>query len=681
VKKLKHLQHILVTSMLSLTILFGSIMMFSGEFSNSINWFFVYRTGTGVTGTPVWQDMIYTHTLEPSGNIALITIDEATLNEFQSKSDQKMLTIPKSVYRDLVDKLEWASVAGIGFDIIFQNTDPEEASFVETMKRYDNIVIAQGKTDDSTCTTDSDTPILTCAGVPRSIYRDIPWGTISIEDIYRRSLTDKLTGTAATWKDTSTVKPLSLTLAHLTNSGNTTVQKLYQNREKLILTPFFGPPGVYARVSLKDVIGMSRATLYATFHGKYIFIGESGTLIHDSFESPVTGTLMDGVETHAHFLDGLLQDKMLSRFDYDFVVFALLTLVMSLLYFYIPSYLSPVLAAVMMVVILWISRYLYDQSRILVDIFPLFLAGGLLTFPMTFIYRFFVVDREKHFIENAFGHYIDPKMVKMIDMEEVEATLGGEQKEVTVFFSDIAGFTTISEKLGTQELFYLMSAYLSRETDILIGEWGTLDKYIGDAVMGFFGAPVAQPDHAMRACRTALAMRAGLPEFNREIQSRGIDPINFRVGIATGEVMVGNIGSIDHFNYTVLGDTVNLASRLEATGKEYGVHIIISEKTKMQIGDGWLLRELDTIAVKWKTEGIRIYELLGTSENALDMSIYTQYEEALALYRSGSYLEAGRIWESQMQLDPPSEIMALRCVEILSGKLVVEGGVYKMLHK
>lgn len=136
-------------------------------------------------------------------------------------------------------------------------------------------MIAQTKTDDSTCTTDSDTPIVTCAGVPRSIYRDIPWGTISIEDIYRRSLTEKLTGTAAIWKDTSTVKPLSLTLAHLTNSGNTTVQRLYQNREKFILTPFFGPPGVYARVSLKDVIGMSRATLYATFHGKYIFVGES----------------------------------------------------------------------------------------------------------------------------------------------------------------------------------------------------------------------------------------------------------------------------------------------------------------------------------------------------------------------------------------------------------------------
>ena len=183
-------------------------------------------------------------------------------------------------------------------------------------------------------------------------------------------------------------------------------------------------------------------------------------------------------------------------------------------------------------------------------------------------------------------------------MEEVELTLGGEQREVSVFFSDIAGFTTISETLGTRDLFYLMSSYLSRMTDILIREGGTLDKYIGDAVMGFFGAPVTQADHAIRACKTALEMRHILPEFNREIVSRGVAPIEFRVGIATGEVMVGNIGSTDHFNYTILGDTVNLASRLEAMGKEYGVHVIISGGTLAQVSDIFAVRELDTIAVK-----------------------------------------------------------------------------------
>lgn len=288
---------------------------------------------------------------------------------------------------------------------------------------------------------------------------------------------------------------------------------------------------------------------------------------------------MDGVELHAHFLDGLLQNKMLSPLasNISFVIIILLTLISVVLYFIIPSTLSPICAIVMMFSILWISRYLYDAERMLVDIFPLFLAGGLLTFPLTFIYRFFVVDREKRYIENAFGHYIDPKMVEMIDMEEVDMVLGGEERELSVFFSDIAGFTTISERLSPQDLFYLMSSYLSRMTDILKENGGTLDKYIGDAVMGFFGAPVSQVDHAIRSCRTAIAMRQALPGYNREITSRGISAVDFRVGIATGAVMVGNIGSQDHFNYTVLGDIVNLASRLEATSKEYDTHIIISE--------------------------------------------------------------------------------------------------------
>ncbi len=145
----------------------------------------------------------------------------------------------------------------------------------------------------------------------------------------------------------------------------------------------------------------------------------------------------------------------------------LLTIITILFYFYLPNILSPIFAIIGMTGIVWISRYLYDVHRILVDIFPLLLSVCIATFPMTFIYRFFVVDNEKRYIENAFGHYIDPKMVQMINMEEVSLTLGGEQKELSVFFSDIAGFTTISEKLSPKDLFWLMSLYLSRMTEIL----------------------------------------------------------------------------------------------------------------------------------------------------------------------------------------------------------------------
>lgn len=210
-----------------------------------------------------------------------------------------------------------------------------------------------------------------------------------------------------------------------------------------------------------------------------------------------------------------------------------------------------------------------------------------------------------------------------------------------------------------------MTSYLSRMTDILTENQGTLDKYIGDAVMGFYGAPVDNPHHAYHACKTAVLMRRALPIINADIVNHGIQPIEFRVGIATGEVMVGNIGSESRLNYTVLGDTVNLASRLEATGKEYGVHIIIAAQTRTEISDAFHVRELDYIAVKGKSEGVRIFELIELSETEVDMTVPTAYEAALKLYRDGHYLEAGKIWEKYMEIDPPSCVMAYRSLALI----------------
>jgi class 3 adenylate cyclase len=703
-KKLRNLKHIFAITLISLTLIFGSIMLFSAEFSNAINWFFVYRTTGGV-----WQDYFHTHTLHPLSDIAIVAIDDKTINTLQASGDQKMLTIPKSTYSELVEKLEWAWVKGIAFDIVFQNNDPDDKKFAVVMQKYKNIII--GTSISNGCITDTSGWSVTCEGFPRIDYAGIPWWSIDTtqfivrdpdtyntahiwdQSIYTRpvkmDINPKDTNNIAQvgpwqWKYnlglSTEIYSLPIGLAKLTDEKTTRNILLMRPN---ILNPFFWPPDSYSGTSMIDVLGMDTATLANTFSGKYMFVGEVGTFIHDSVVSPVTGTQMNGVELHAHFLDGLLQNKMLSGLEtkYLWISIATLTLVTVILYLLLPSYLSPIVAIVMMGWVLWISRYLYDIERTLVDIFPLFLAGGFLTFPITFIYRFFVVDRERRYIENAFGHYIDPKMVKMIDMEEVGLTLGGEEREVTVFFSDIAGFTTISEALGTRDLFYLMSSYLSRMTDILIREGGTLDKYIGDAVMGFFGAPVTQSDHAIRACRTALEMRKILPGFNQEIVERGMAPIEFRVGIATGDVMVGNIGSQDHFNYTVLGDTVNLASRLEAMGKEYGVHIIVSGGTLAQVGDIFAVRELDTIAVKWKTEGVKIYELLGLLGYTTDSAMYETYAQALSLYQTGSYMEARKLWGTQVAIDPPSRVMALRCTEILEGRVHIEDGVYHMTHK
>jgi len=593
-----------------------------------------------------------------------------------------MLTIPKKHYIELVSILSDMWVRGIAFDIVFQNADDDEIVFANFLKWQKNTTIATTAilpmmSTETTCAED-----MTCDGYPRPAYQGIPWWHIHIsplgDALYGTlPLSDRIWRGGNVTPDMTTVSPLGLSLYHI---GTGDRSRLLSSGQHLI--PYFWGSTRYQTISLSKILERPEA-YRSTLSGAYVFVGESGTMIHDKVISPLSGEVISGVAVHAHFLDWLLQDKMLRYLDAELlwggIVF--LTVFSILLYYTLPKYFSPFVLIILLCAILWISRYLYDVGRVLVDIFLLFLAGGIVTYPMTFIYRFFIVDREKRELQNNFGHYIDPHVVEEIANRGEEIQLGGEDRVLSVLFSDIAGFTTISESMKPEELFYLMTSYLSNMTDILIAHGGTLDKYIGDAVMGFFGAPLSYEDHARRAADTALDMRARLPGFNEELVRHGIKPIDFRVGIATGSVMVGNIGSHDRFNYTVLGDTVNLASRLEWTGKEYDVHIIIPESTRSALWPLYLTRELDTIAVKWKTQWVKIYELIGMSVDYPDRTLYLTYEKALALYRQGDYRAAGKLWQTIAPTDPPSRIMMYRCLEILQGKIVVEDGIYRMTHK
>lgn len=689
---LRNLKHILFIAVLSIGLILWSEWLFHREFSNALNAFFTYRTGNGV-----WQDKIYTHLLRPSDNIAIIKIDNESINALQangkmSKGNLKMLTIPKSSYISLIEKLEKAGVKGIAFDIIFENADESEWEFAKVLEKYKNIVIAAGYQPDPKCVKDQSGSTMNCSGVPRSVYKHAKWWLVNIssKDGIERPISESfLDMPYASWKlgTGKTIKasdgylyslPIAFQFAVLWLSGSSVEGQRFSE-----LNPYFGPPGSYPSMSFIDALEMGRASTIQTFSWKYVFIGESGAAIHDSFTSPVSGTSMDGVEWHAHYLDGILQEKILFRISPDIQTGIVIFLaIFSILLFYtLPSLLSIVLFGVLPIAVIYLVRYTYDIDRTLIDIFPLLLASSILTYPVTYIYRFFIVDREKRQLKSNFAHYIDPRVVEQIVKKWGNIELGGEKRELSVLFSDIAGFTTISEKLDPRDLFYLMTAYLSNMTDILIKEWGTLDKYIWDAVMGFFGAPMTYEDHAIRAANTALMMRQTLPDFNHEIQKHGIEPIDFRVGIASGDVMVGNIGSHDRFNYTVLGDTVNLASRLEWTGKEYGVHIIISEKVKNALSPRFFTRELDTIAVKGKSEWIRIFELIGYSEDYVDRLLYINYEKALRFYRNDQYKEAGQIWQSQSAIDPPSRVMMLRCAEVLRWNITIRNGIYTMDHK
>jgi len=673
---LKNLKHIFAIWTILIVLILGLVRWLGNDMIVPWTHLLIYRDA------PI-QNMIYSYHWKPSiDKIVMVKIDDISLNTLQSQSNQKILNIPKEKYINLIQKLNQVGVRWIAFDIVFANKDPQEQDFANTMKDAKNVVIAAALNEHNfSCIADEWSDIRTCSGIPRSVYKDVPWGSINLSWVSdrRNIVTDISWKEYGSWKSNTMIDTLPLALYRISGgvyTGTLSPDRYYMN-------PFFGNPNTYPSISFSDVLGMSKVDLVRNFADKYVFIGENGTLIHDEVVSPVSDTMMAWVETHAHMLDGLLQNRLQSQLEVEtlYMLVVIIGLMAVILYFYIPHIYAPIVAFWLMIFAIWLGRYLLFTYNIVFDILPILLSIWLFSFPLTFIYRFFIVDRERRKLQRNFGHYVDPRVVEEIAGKGENIKLWWEHREVTVMFSDIAGFTTISEKLSTTDLFWLMTAYLSRMTNILIEAGGTLDKYIGDAVMGFFWAPLLLPDHAIRSCETALAMRKALPSFNAEIATRWLDPIDFRVGIATGDVMVGNIGSEERFNYTVLGDTVNLASRLEGTGKEYDVHIILSHGTRMQLDDRFYLRELDTIAVKGKTEWIRIYELIGYRAEIDAPYFYEQYEKALTLYRNAQYREAGIIWEKQAEQDPPSRIMMLRCLSLVRGETHLENGVYHMTHK
>jgi adenylate cyclase len=264
--------------------------------------------------------------------------------------------------------------------------------------------------------------------------------------------------------------------------------------------------------------------------------------------------------------------------------------------------------------------------------------------------------------------------------------LGGEEKELTAMFSDIRRFTALSESLSPTSLVEVLNEYLSEMTEVIVKHWGTLDKLIGDAMMAFGGALYPQDDHAVRACRAALEMHETLIDLQRRWGAQGRPRIDIGVGINTGCMVVGNMGSKSRFNYTIMGDNVNLASRLEGTNKTFGTRLIICENTYQLARHEMLARELDLIRVKGKSKPVKIYELIGTvAAAAQHRDRIERFAQGLAAYREGNWATALGIFETlaaDCPQDAPSHVFAKRCQGfLLHAPEGVWDGVYVMKTK
>jgi adenylate cyclase len=286
---------------------------------------------------------------------------------------------------------------------------------------------------------------------------------------------------------------------------------------------------------------------------------------------------------------------------------------------------------------------------------------------VTIGYRFGVADKDKRFLRKSFALYLAPAVIERMMESEHPPVLGGESRVITVYFSDVAGFSSFSEKMSPAQLVALMNEYLSAMTDIIEEYGGFVDKYIGDAIVAVFGAPLDDPDHAANAVRAALACRARLEELNQSDTGFQGYKLGQRIGLNSGEALVGNIGSHRRFNYTVMGDMVNLASRLEGANKYFSTSIMASQETVERAGSGFTWRELDSIQVKGRAQPINIYEPLAKAgEETPQQKVHASaYAEGLAHWRKRDFLAAVKSFDIVALTDPPSALFLKRAEEFV----------------
>ena len=414
------------------------------------------------------------------------------------------------------------------------------------------------------------------------------------------------------------------------------------------------------------------------WEGKVALVGASLPGLMDLRNTPVQETF-SGVEIHANVIHSVLQNEFVSITDAQTNLWVLLIICILLgALVSIPAkplYTLPVPLLAIAVWVIFTYYAFFNDLRMWEVIRPAISMGG--TYLGIFLYNFLIVEKDKRFLKDTFGTYISPELIdQMFDAKE-EPSLGGEEGYHTAFFTDIQSFSAFSEKLSATDLVELLNGYLTEMTNILLDNKGTLDKYIGDAIVAFYGAPAPVDDHEYWACLTAVKMQEGLAELRAKWQGEGdrwpeiVHHMQNRIGINTGPMVTGNMGSTMRMNYTMMGDTVNLAARLEASAKQYGVYIQVAEETYKVCKDKFIWRDLDYVIVMGKTEPAQVFELITETGNmppGYD-KLLPAFHEAVKLYRNQNWVKAIEAFKASDELEDmfpgrktnPSRVYIPRC--------------------
>lgn len=468
-----------------------------------------------------------------------------------------------------------------------------------------------------------------------------------------------------------------------------------------VLINYFGPSRSFRHVDIADVLDddtfetVEESTsgeeinsfsdpdfgyLYdGTFRDKIVLIGSTVPEDQDIHHVPISrggyvgSNTMFGVEIHANFLESILRKEFLNRqsplaaiaaiFGLTFITF----FVTSLLKGSKSAHHTMVEVNGVLFAVAELAVLAFLSIRLFIDAgYVLPLVGPVLAIVAGYVastaYHFVAERRARVMIKSMFSTYVNPSIVDELVSDPEKLKLGGERRELTVLFSDLEGFTGLAETRPPEELVGLLNEYLSAMTNLVLKNDGTVDKFEGDLIMAFWGAPVPQRDHAKKCCEAALQMQDALAAIRTEWGMRKKPLLTARIGLHTGEMIVGNMGSSRKFNYTVIGDSVNLGSRLEGANKAYRTSIIASDQTARQAGKDFLCRELDIIAVRGRSEPVKIHELRGKrggSNEADEIAFITAFEAGLRAYRERQWSDAIAEFEKAQTYYPndyPSEL-------------------------
>ena len=466
-------------------------------------------------------------------------------------------------------------------------------------------------------------------------------------------------------------------LLRLKDTSGVVVREIPIDKEGRMYVNYFGPYKTFYYIPYMYCFDpeMLDPTYWV---GKVALVGSSLPGLMDLRNTPVQETFA-GVEVHANVIHSVLENKFISvkKSSSKLLAMILMALIVGALSGY-PEKPFWGFAILSGGVVVWI---VFTYSQFLNQLIVWEIVRPALTMALTqlsvFSYTFLILDKDKRFLRQTFGTYISPKLIDKMITEKTEPQLGGQEGMHTAFFSDIEGFTAISEKMKAPELVQLLNEYLTEMTTILLENQGTLDKYIGDAIVAFYSAPIPVEDHEYKACVTALMMQRQQISLREKWKKDGkvwpdiVHQMNTRIGIHTGPMVTGNMGSEQRMNYTMMGDTVNLAARLESSAKQYGVYTQISEETYTAVKDRVVARELDYVKVVGKLLPVRTYELIALKDEEPEAykTLLPGFQNALQVYRDRKFEKAKKIFrklEKTEETQPgrtknPSMVYAERC--------------------